>query len=129
MRLGQPELVQQLHCAGPRGLGDAAQLERKLDVLPHTAVREQRQRLEHHAGRPPVGRDVVDAPTFEQNVARRRLFEAGEHAHHRRLARTGRPDDGEELALVDIEIDAVDGREAAEALGERFQLKDGRAGH
>ena len=55
----------------------------------------------------------------QEDVARGRLLHAGEHADERRLAGAGRADDGEELALGDVEIDAVDGVEAAEGLGER----------
>jgi hypothetical protein len=112
-----------------RGPRDAAQLQRELDVLAHGAMGEQRQRLEHHAGRPAVGRDVVDAPASQQDVAGRGLFQPGQHAQQRRLARSGGPHDGEELALVDVEIDAVDGGEVAEVLGQRSELQNGGTGH
>ena len=79
---------------------------------PTVLVREERQRLEHQAGRPPVRRQVVDGRAADADVAGGRRLQPGEHAQQRRLARARRPDDGEELALGDVEVDAVDGAEA-----------------
>ena len=79
---------------------DALHLERELDVLADRAVREQRQRLEHEAGRPPVRRQVVDPLAAQQDVAVAGRLHAGQHAQQRGLARARRADDGEELALA-----------------------------
>ena len=43
------------------------------------------------------------------------------------LPDAGGADDGEEFALPDIKIDAVDGGERAENLANRFERKDSRA--
>ena len=55
--------------------GDAAHLQGELDVLADAAVRKQRQGLEHHAGRPPVGRRLVDARAAQQDLAVARLLQ------------------------------------------------------
>ena len=89
-------------------------------------MREQRQRLEHHAGRALVGGHIVDALAAQDDVARCRQFHAGKHADQSRLAGARRPDNREELAIGDIEIDTVDGIELAEGLGEVFQNEDRR---
>ena len=125
---GKPELAHQLERArlALRGL-DAADLQRELDVLADGPVRKQRQRLEHHAGRPLVGRHVVDALAAQQDVAGGRRLHAGQHAQQRRLAAARRADDGEELAFGDVEVDAVDGGEGAESLAQRLERENGRA--
>ena len=48
----------------------------------------------------------------------------GEHPQQRRLAAARRPDDGEEFAFLDVEIDAVDGSEGAERLGEHRAARE-----
>jgi hypothetical protein len=88
-------------------------------------VREEGERLEHHAGRAPVGRHLVDALAAQQDLAAARLFQAGQHAHQGRLAGARRPDDGEELALFDVEVDLLYRREAAEVLGQPGKSKNG----
>jgi len=50
------------------------------------------------------------------------VFEPGDDAQQGRLAGTGRPQQGNELAGSDAEIDAVQGDEIAEALDDAFQL-------
>jgi hypothetical protein len=42
--------------------------------------------------------------------------ESGQHAQQRRLAAAGGADQREHLALVDLQVDAVDGREGTERL-------------
>jgi len=46
------------------------------------------------------------------------LLEARDHAQHRGLARARRPEEGEELAIGDVEIDAVDRHHVAERLAQ-----------
>ncbi len=46
------------------------------------------------------------------------LLEAGDHAQQRRLAAAGRPDDDDELAVGDLDIDAEDHFERAVALAD-----------
>ena len=59
--LGQPDHAHQLQRPlAPDAGCDALHLERELDVLADRAVREQCQRLEDEAGRPPVRGQVVD---------------------------------------------------------------------
>ena len=112
-----------------RSAGDRRRVifEREFDVLADGAMREQGQRLEHHAGRALVGGHIIDALAAQDDVARGRRLHAGQHADQGRLAGARRADDGEELAVGDVEIDAVDGVELAEGLGEVFQDENGRA--
>ena len=67
----------------------------------HGHVREQRVVLEDGVDVAVVRRDVGDVLAAEQDRAGRRLLEAGDHAQHRRLAGAGRPEQREELAVVD----------------------------
>ena len=56
-----------------------------------------------------VGRHVVHAPRREQDVAGRRLLEAGDHAQQRRLAAAGGAEQGHQLAGADFERHVLDG--------------------
>ena len=64
-----------------------------------------------------------DVPAVEQDPARRRQLEAGDHPQGRRLARSRRAEHREELAVADLEVDAVDRHDLAVAL---LDLRDGR---
>ena len=88
-------------------------------------VREERVGLEHHVGRPPVGRHAGEVLPVEQHLAGGRLLEAGDHPHQRGLAAARGAEEGEELALVDDEREVVDGDEIAEALGDVAELDEG----
>ena len=48
-------------------------------------MREQGERLEHHTGRPLVGRHVVDTSLAQEDVTRGRRIHAGQHADQRCL--------------------------------------------
>ena len=123
--LRQPQQIHQLQRAQPPLLGRiAANLQGELDILAHRPVREQRQRLEHHAGGALVGGKIVDPYPAEQDVAAGRRIHARQHAQDRRLAGARRPDDGEELTLGNIEIDRIDGGMRPEHLADRFQGQD-----
>ena len=60
----------------------------------------------------------------EQDAARGRPLEAGEHPQQRGLAAARRPEQREELALVDVERQVVDGGEVAEPLGDVLEAHD-----
>ena len=81
-------------------------------------MRKQRVALEHHVDRPPVGRHAGKVRAVEQDAALVRRLEAGEQAQQRGLAAAGGTEQREELALVDVERQAVDRGEVAEALGD-----------
>ena len=69
-------------------------------------------------------RDVL---ALEQDVPARRGQDAGEEVEERRLARAVGTDDRAQLALAHLEVDAVDGGEAPERLGEASALEQTRA--
>jgi hypothetical protein len=50
------------------------------------------------------------------------VIEAGHESHRRRLAASARADDRQKFAAVDLEIDCIDRRDAAEALGDTDKL-------
>ena len=128
--LGQAQLRHQFERARlARRRIDALHLQRELDVLSDRPMREQRQRLEYHAGRPLVGRQIVDALAAQQDVAAARRLHAGQHAQHRRLATAGRADDGEELTLVEIQVYVVHRSQGAKGLGQAAQLQYRYASH
>jgi hypothetical protein len=85
-------------------------------------VREQRVILEDHADIASVRRDPAHVVAADRDRALVLKGKAGDHPERRRLAGTGRPEKREELALIHIQVDAVDGsRVLAEALDQTTQ--------
>ena len=54
------------------------------------------------------GGDVVDDPVVDDDLAAGDRLEAGDHPQDRALAAAGRADQHNELAVADLEVDAVD---------------------
>src|SRR6185437_9838814 len=102
---GEVDQLQLLHDGigpGPPLLArKALDVQAVLDVLAYRHVGKEREILEDRRGRASLGRQVVDALAADQDVAGRRLLEAGDHAQRRGLAAAGRPEERDELALLD----------------------------
>ena len=71
-------------------------------------VREQRVVLEHHADVALVRRNARQRLALEQDFAGGRRLEPREQHQRRRLSRSRRPEQCQELAPLDIEIELVD---------------------
>ena len=85
-------------------------------------MRIERVGLEHH-GEPALRRaDIRHVLRVDQHLAGGDVLEAGDEAQKRRLAATRRPDEHRELAVLDVEIDAVDDADGAERLAHGLQL-------
>ena len=89
---------------------------------------EQVERLEHHADVGAVfrGVDTLSGDVFAvvENVAARRRFEQVHAAQQRRFAGAGRADDGDHVALLDIEIDIAQNLVRAKGLAQVPDLKN-----
>ena len=79
-------------------------------------MREERVALEHGVDVAPVRRDADGVDAADEDLALVRLLEAGHEPKRSGLAATGRPEQGEELALADLEVDRIDRRDRTEAL-------------
>jgi hypothetical protein len=106
---------------------DPPRRERVADVLAHRHVRPQRVRLEDHSDVPFVRRDVraprgvEDRAVAERDRALFGRLEAGDAAKRGGLAAPARPQQDEEFAGLDLEVEAVDRDRrclAAEPLGQ-----------
>jgi hypothetical protein len=64
-----------------------------------------------------------DRTVVEQDLPRGRALRAGDHAEQRGLAGAVGTDDAEDLALAQVEVDAVEGAQPAEPLGETAGLE------
>ena len=91
------------------GLGDAGHLQREAHVVAHGHVRVQRVVLEHHRDVAVLGRQVGDVPVADVDRSGVDLLQAREHPQRGGLAAAGRSDQDHELAVVDVEIELVDG--------------------
>ena len=90
------------------GGGRSPNLQGKREVSAHGDVGEQRVVLEYHTDVALVRRQVVDRGAVHQDFARRGLFEPGEHHQAGGLARSGRAEQGQELTLVDAQVQILD---------------------
>ena len=75
---------------------------------------EQRVVLEHEADAPLLHGEARRVQRVEVDGAAMRRVEAGDHAQQRRLARTRRAEQRDELAPGDVERDVAQGRVRAE---------------
>jgi hypothetical protein len=92
------------------------------DVVEHRQVREQRVRLEDRVDVALVRRQGAHVAAADEDRAVVGLLEAGDQPQRRRLAAARRPEQRQELAVANGEVDAVDGRDRAEALRDPPQL-------
>ncbi len=76
-------------------------------------VRIERVALEHHGDVAVTRIGRGDVLVVDQHTAGGRRVEAGENAQRGALARAGRAEQGEELARLDVEIDALQRGELA----------------
>src|SRR5208282_5590064 len=116
---------------GPRRLSDlllddvgllAGHLEGEGDVAAHAHVWVERIGLEHHS-EPPLRRaDCGGVLAVDEDLSRRHVLETSDQAQKGRLAAAGRPDEDGELAVLDVEINAVDDVDGAERLPDRLEL-------
>ena len=78
--------------------------------------------LEHHAEAAVARLEIVDDASVDADLARGRILEAGDHAQRRGLAAAGRPDEDDELAVLDGEAQVPDRDDGAEGLVQIAQL-------
>jgi hypothetical protein len=109
------DLVDPLAVLAPR---DALDLEAERDVVVDRHVWKERVLLEHHVDRAPVGRHARHVLPLQNDAARVRHLEPGDHPQGGRLAATARAEQREELALGDRERDVVDRPDPVEALAD-----------
>jgi len=121
-------LCRPLHLAGDAVPGCALRLEREGDVLCHREMRVERVALEDHRDLPGARREIVDQPPADQDVAGGLGLQSGDHPEQRGLSTTRRPEEHQELALVDREVDAVHGGVTGELLAQCPRLDRGHRG-
>ena len=95
----------------------------ELDVVLRVHVREEAVRLEDHSHVTVVRRDVGEVLALHDDLTRRGALEAGHDAKGRRLSAPGRPEQGEELAGLERDVDLLDRGELPEALVQVLQLQ------
>ena len=79
--------------------------------------------LEHHVGRALFGTERRDVDAGDLDRAGGRRDEAADHAQQRRFAAARRPEHGDEIARIDVEIEGRDGGERAIDLGQAAQAQ------
>src|SRR5262245_12210299 len=95
------------------GRGNAAHVERKGDVFADREVRIESRVLEHHGDVTLGRRQLRDDALTDHYVAGAGHFETGDTPQHCRLARAGRPEEHEELAVAHLEIERMERLNAA----------------
>ena len=69
-----------------------------------------------------AGGDVDDVLAVDQHAAGGRVLQPGDDAQQRRLAAAGRADEDDELAVLHLEVDALQHLDRAEGLASRFSM-------
>ncbi|MNN73383.1 hypothetical protein D3C81_1894960 [compost metagenome] len=103
--------------------GDFADAQRVGHVVRHRHVREQRITLEHHAVVTFFRRALDDVDTLFHQLAGRRAEEAREDHQQGGLARTGRPQQRQELALANVQVDVIQRCEATVILADTLSAE------
>ena len=102
----------------------AVHLEAELDVREHRPVGEQREVLEDGRRRSLVRRQVDERLAVEHDVTLGGELVAADHPQRRRLAAARRSQQDDVLAVVDVQVDVVDGdRAAREHLGQPDEVE------
>ena len=123
-RLAVLHALQRGHGHGPLGLfADGLgrhffHAQPESDVLAHGEMREEGVALENLVDVALVGRVVGNVMPTDENLTAARLLEAADEAQAGRLAATGRPEEGHELTLGDVEADVIEGEKVTESLGD-----------
>ena len=99
-------------------------LEWEGDVVGHGHVGVQRIGLEDHGDTTSAGWKTADVLASEQDLSLSRLLQTHDHPEQGGLAASRRPEEDEELALLGLEIDAVDSCHVAELLAQAADLYD-----
>ena len=77
-------------------------------------MRIERVGLEHHGDAALGRREVVHPLAADEEIARRDVLEPGDEAQQGRFSAAGGADEDDELAVANVEIDAVDDLHPAE---------------
>ena len=116
LEAGQPdrceEAVGAVEVFGARQVHD---LGRQHDVGQHRTPRQEGRTLEHDGD---VAPRLGDHRIVDQHLAGGGRQEAGDEAQKRRLAAAGPADDGDELALADLQVDVFEGIDPSAACPE-----------
>ena len=94
-------------------LRDVAQLQGERHVLAHGHVRIQGVALEDHGDVAVLGGHVVHELAVDVQLAGGDLLQAGHHAQRGGLTAAGRANKHNELAVGDVEVEVLDGEDAA----------------
>jgi hypothetical protein len=115
------------HATANLVLSDPSHLEREADILRDRHVRIEPIVLEHHGHIPLYRRQMIDALTVHQNIARGCVLKARNHVEGGSLAAARRTEESNELCLTDGEIDIGANGKLAERLEEFSQFDCGHA--
>ena len=76
-------------------------------------MRVERIVLEHHRNVAVLGRDLIDQPSINVDLAAADLFQPGHHSQRRGFTTAGRADEDDELLVVNHEAGIVHGFDVA----------------
>ena len=109
LRLGAEahQLDRLLNLGVDLGLGTALHTKPEADVAADVHVREQRVVLEHHAETAILRRQQVDPLLVQPHAASGQRQQSREAVQRGRLAAAGRPEQGDELAPPDRQVDTL----------------------
>jgi hypothetical protein len=105
------------------GAGDAANPQRKGDVLAHRHPRVEGVILEHHRNIAGAGRELRDRLVVEINLPFGQVLDAGKHLERRALAAAGRAEERQHLALRARQVEIPDRLDRPVPLPDRVEAQ------
>ncbi len=125
--VAEADLVEEIadRCARCRRRRASVDVEQQAGVRFDGAPREQRRRLGHEADLL-VASGLGRRHAVDDDLARRRLFEAGDQAQQGGLAAARRPEERDRLAVTDVEVDRCKRVERPERLRDAAHFDPGR---
>ena len=110
-----------------------AQAQAVDDVFGHRHVRPQRVALEDHRHAALLGRQRArlrrHQPLADMDLAVGRLQKSRDQPQRRGLAAAGRPEQADQLSMVDFQGDVIDHRKRAKSLGQAAQINRRQSPH
>ena len=88
---------------------DALQRQTESDVVEYGHLRVQRVALEYHRDLPLAGAHLIGSFPVDQEIAVGDVLKSGDHAERRGLSAAGRSDKYNELSLLNLKVEIVDG--------------------
>jgi hypothetical protein len=119
---GQSDQLEQLFATLlPIGFRPAPDPEREVEILPDRHLPEERVVLEYESDAAGLWGEIGDVPSRDHDPSRINVRESRDHPQDRALSAPARPEEDEELAVLDLQREPADSRMVIEAFDDMLE--------